>query len=116
MPAQTNARAGHGFLKSIWEVAKMPRVALSMEQKRDYKLKDFKLWVIMQMHEHGKTQKDVGKAIGVAQSTVSKMLQIPKKGETDRGIKPDPFTYGQVLMLCEFFGADEKTKNRLLTL
>lgn len=94
----------------------MPRVALSMEQKRDYKLKDFKLWVIMQMHDYGKTQKDVGKAIGVAQSTVSKMLQIPKKGETDRGIKPDPFTYGQVLMLCEFFGADEKTKNRLLTL
>ena len=116
MPAQTNARAGREFLKSIWEVAKMPRVALSMEQKRDYKLKDFKLWVIMQMHEHGKTQKGVGKTIGVAQSTVSKMLQIPKKGETDRGIKPDPFTYGQVLMLCEFFGADEKTKNRLLTL
>ena len=116
MPARPNARAVQGFLKLVWEVARMPRVALSMEQKRDYKLKDFKLWVIMQMHEHGKTQEDVGKAIGVAQSTVSKMLRVPKKGEKDRGIKPDPFTYGQVLVLCDFFGADEKTKQRLLTL
>lgn len=116
MPAQTDARAGWFFLKSMWEVAKMPRVALSMEQKRDYKLKDFKLWVIMQMHEHGRTQEDVGKVIGVSQSTLSKMLKIPKKGEKDRRIKPDPFTYGQVLMLCEYFGADEKARKRLLTM
>ena len=70
----------------------------------------------MQMHEHGRTQEDVGKAIGVSQSTLSKMLKIPKKGEKDRRIKPDPFTYGQVLMLCEYFGADEKARKRLLTM
>lgn len=29
----------------------MPRVALSVEQKKGYKLKDFKGWVIKQMND-----------------------------------------------------------------
>jgi hypothetical protein len=32
----------------------MPRVALSMEQKKGYKLKDFKAWVTRQMKLNGK--------------------------------------------------------------
>lgn len=89
----------------------MPRVALSREQKRDYKLQDFKKWVSMQMEATEKTQADVGKALGISQGRVSQMLK--QKGEK---VIKDPFSYGQVLTLCEFFGADEKEKGRLLTL
>ncbi len=95
----------------------MPRVALGMEQKRDYKLKDFKGWVKSQMHLNHKTQADVGRALGISQSMVSQMLKVPdKKNKKDEKIKPDPFTYGQVLTLCEFFGANEEEKQKLLTL
>lgn len=89
----------------------MPRSPLNQEQKRDYKLKDFKKWVSMQMASTGKTQADVGKALGISQGRVSQMLK--QKGKK---VKKDPFSYGQVLTLCDFFGADEKEKGRLLTL
>lgn len=89
----------------------MPREALSREQKTNYKLKDFKKWVKMQMAATGKTQTDVGKALGISQGRVSQMLK--QKGKK---VIKDPFSYGQVLTLCEFFGADEKEKGRLLTL
>lgn len=92
----------------------MPRVALSQEQRMEYKLRDLKKWVKMQMAATGKNQTDVGKAIGLPQSSVSLMLKIPdKKGERER---KDPFTYGQVLALCELFEVDGKEKERLLTL
>lgn len=94
----------------------MPRAPLGIEQKRDYKLKDFKLWVVMQMHEHGKTQADIGKVLGVSQSMVSKMLKVQDKNKKDRKIKPDPFSLGQVIVLCEYFGADTEERGRLLTL
>lgn len=95
----------------------MPRNPLGMEQKRDYKLKDFKLWVAMQMYEQGKTQADIGKVLGVSQPTVSKMLKLPdKKNKKDKKIKMDPFTYGQVITLCEYFGADIEERGKLLTL
>lgn len=94
----------------------MPRVALSMEQRRDYKLRDFKGWVVQQMHVHHKTQKEVGDALGVSQSKVSQMLKIPKNKKEECKVKKDPFTYGQVITLCEFFGADGKEKQKLLTL
>lgn len=93
----------------------MPRTPLGMEQKRDYKLKDFKGWVKSQMHLNHKTQADVGRALGISQSKVSQMLKVPKDGKEERKVKKDPFTYGQVLTLCEFFGADEKEKQKLLT-
>ncbi len=93
----------------------VPRVALSMEQRMDYKLRDFKGWVIMQMKLNHKTQKEVGKALGVSQSKVSQMLKVPKDGKEERKVKKDPFTYGQVLTLCEFFGVDEKEKQKLFT-
>ncbi len=95
----------------------MPRVALSMEQKMEYRLKDFKKWVKMQMAAKGKTQADVGEVLGLSRGRVSQMLKIvdPKR---DKGKKEekDPFSYGQVLVLCEFFGANEEEKKKLLTL
>lgn len=94
----------------------MPRKALSVEQKQAYKLNDFKKWVKMQMAASEKTQADVGKVLGLAQCTVSQMLKIPDKKKKDEKVNPDPFSYGQVLMLCEYFGANEKEKSKLLTM
>ncbi len=37
----------------------MLRGALGMERKRDYRMRDFKGWVVQQMHVHHKTQKGV---------------------------------------------------------
>lgn len=95
----------------------MPRVALSMEQKKDYKIKDFKGWVKSQMHLNHKTQADVGRVLGISQPMVSQMLKVPDKDKKkDEKIKPDPFTYGQVLALCELFKVDDREKLKLLTL
>ena len=94
----------------------MPRVALSAEQKREYKLRDFKGWVIMQMKLTGKTQAEVGRALGISQGTVSTMLKIPDRKKPDGRSKPDPFSYGQVLTLCELFGVDGEERQSLLTL
>ena len=95
----------------------MPRVALSVEQKKDYKLKDFKGWVIKQMKLNGKHQADVAKVLGVTPGRVSQMLKI-KDPRKCGGMKEekDPFSYGQVLLLCNYFGVDEEEQEKLLTL
>lgn len=59
----------------------------------------------------GKTQADVGKALGVCHSRVSQMLKT--KGDK---VEKDPFSYGQVLMLFELFNMSDEEKIRLLTL
>ena len=90
----------------------MPRVAFGLDQRVEYKLLDFKKWVLEQMARNGINQDDLGKAIGASQGQVSQMLKIPKKkGER---IKSDLFTLGQVLILFDLFEADEKTKKNLL--
>ena len=94
----------------------MPRVALGAEQKMDYKLKDFKGWVSKQMKLNKKRQADVAEVLGISQARVSQMLRIPDPKDKEAKEEKDPFSYGQVLTLCEFFGVDEKEKNRLLTL
>ena len=50
----------------------MPRVALSIEQKKAYKVKDLKGWVCHQMKLSGKKQKDVAEALGISQPQMSK--------------------------------------------
>lgn len=92
----------------------MPRVALTIQQKTDYKLRDFKGWVTKQMKLNGKRQADVAAVLGLSTSRVSQMLKIPK-GKNDK-TDPDPFSYGQILILCEFFGVDGEERERLLTL
>lgn len=91
----------------------MPRVAFNIDQKKAYKLKDFKGWVVKQMKLTGKNQSDVAEALGITQSMVSKMLKIPRGKEKSN---PDPFSYGQVITLCELFDADENERKRLLIL
>lgn len=89
----------------------MPRVALTAAQRREYKVRDFKGWVVKQMKLNNKRQADVAKALGISQQMVSRMLAV--KGAK---AKPDPFSYGQVLTLCELFGVDGEERQKLLTL
>lgn len=93
----------------------MPRVDI---KKKEYKLNDFKGWVTAQMHLKHKTQAEVGQVLGISQSMISQMLKVPdkKKGKKDEKIKPDPFSYGDLLTLCEFFEVDGEEKQRLLTM
>lgn len=91
----------------------MPRVALTAAQRRDYKLRDFKGWVVKQMKLNHKRQADVAAVLGVSTGRVSQMLKISDKSG---GKDSDPFSYGQVLALCEFFEADGEERQRLLTL
>lgn len=96
----------------------MPKAALSFEQRKAYKLKYFKCWIVSQMKLTGKTQKDVGDALGLSQGTVSTMLTVAdvrRKGN-GRRINPDPFSYGQILTLFELFGTEAEERQRLLTL
>lgn len=102
----------HGYGGEIGGI-KMPRVALSLEQKKAYKVKDFKGWVCHQMKLSGKNQTEVAKALGISQPRLSGMLKIPKKGER---VTDDPFTYGDLLTLCELFSVSDEEKIRLLTL
>ena len=103
------------------EVTRMPRIALGEEQKKMYKILDFKGWVAKQMKLAGKNQTEVAEALGISPGRMSQMLKIPetkdrnkkKKGEK---LEMDVFSYGQVLTLCEFFGVDGEEKERLLTL
>ncbi|MBD5555164.1 MAG: hypothetical protein HDQ95_07445 [Roseburia sp.] len=94
----------------------MPRVALSTEQKMAYKLSDFKKWVRVQMALNKKSQSEVGKVLGVSQVRVSQMLKDPNEKKKGERINPDPFSYGQVIALCDFFGASKEEKERFLTI
>lgn len=92
----------------------MPRIALSIEQKKAYKVKDLKGWVRHQMKLSGKKQKDIAEALGISQPQISKMLKVSvKKGERATA---DPFTYGDLLTLCDLFEVSDTEKQRLLTL
>lgn len=99
----------------------MPRTPLTMEQRREYKLLDFKIWVHGQMKANHLYQKDIANVLGVSQVRVSQMLKVPDKKKKSKkgneaGINPDPFTLGQVITLCELFGVDPEERKRLLTL
>lgn len=93
----------------------MPRVTLNAQQRRERKIIDLKGWVVKQMKLTGKRQKDVAEFLGLSPGRVSVMLKIPSKLEKEK-VNPDPFSYGQVLALCEFFGVDGEERQKLLTL
>lgn len=91
----------------------MPRVTLSLEQKKEYKVKDLKGWGCHQMKVTGKKQKEVAEALGISQPRISSMVKVAKKGER---VTADPFTYGDLLILCDLFDVSDEEKIRLLTL
>lgn len=92
----------------------MPRVSV---KKKEYKLLDLKGWIQYQMKITGKRQEDVANVLGVSQSRVSQMLKIPDRKKNKSGkISIDPFSYGDLLSLCELFEVDGEEKKRLLTM
>lgn len=97
-------------MKVMW----MPRVALSQEQRRDYKLKSLKKWIKGKMAENDITQKQLGDVLGLSQGVISIMLMDYDK--KNPRVKKDPFSYGQLLLMCELFGAKESEKEKLLTM
>lgn len=86
----------------------MPRVAI---KKKDYKLKDLKGEIVKLMKMNGITQTDLGKALNLSQSRICEMLKM--EGEN---VNPDPFTYGDLLTICEFFEVSGEVKQRWLTM
>lgn len=83
----------------------MPRVTL---KKRDYKLKDFKGWVNGQMRVHGLNQEEVARKLGITQQGLSARLKV-RNSEM-----PDPFSYGDLLILFDLFETTDEEKLRLL--
>lgn len=90
----------------------MPRVTI---KKKEYKLIDFKVWVIGQMALHHKTQKELGEVLGLTQGEISQKLKIPDKRKKGRA-SLDPFSLGQVLEIFDYFDASPEDKLRLLTM
>ena len=89
----------------------MPRITA---KKKEYKVLDLKKWIRMQMAASGKKQSDVGKVLGISQCAVSERLKDKKKG--GKIINPDPFSYGDVVALCELFEVSGEERQKLLTL
>lgn len=92
----------------------MPRVTLSLEQKKEYKMKDLKKWVKMQIAANGLNQTKVGEALGISQVALSQRLKNNVVG--GKVMNPDPFSYGDIVTLCNLFGVSDEEKIRLLTL
>ena len=90
----------------------MPRVCLSPEQKKEYKLRDIKGWLSAQMRLNHLKQSDLARELGVTQPRVSQLLKIPAKGEKQK----DDISYGDLLILFRLFDTPPEEKDRLLTL
>lgn len=87
----------------------MPRVALTMEQKVDYKLLDFKYWVMDKMNRSGMTQTDIGKALGLSQPQVCQKLKVPDKKKRNK-VKLDTFSYKQALFFVIYLRLQTKKR------
>lgn len=91
----------------------MPRVALSAEQKKRYKVKDLADWINGRMHGKGLKQEDVAKAIGITQEALSSRLN-PKTYKNNK--RSDPFKYGDLLILFKLLDATQEDLEKLMTL
>lgn len=89
----------------------MPRIAA---KKKEYKVLDLKKWIKMQIAANDLNQTKVGEALGISQAAVSQRLENNIVG--GRVMNPDPFSYGDIVTLCDLFGVDEEEKKKLLTL
>ena len=91
----------------------MPRVALSLEQKRRNKIKYLTEWIDGRMHSMELTQEDVAKELNITQEAFSMRLN-PKTYKKNKNA--DPFKFGDLLILCIILEATPEEKERLLTL
>ena len=79
----------------------MPRVAI---KKKDYLLSDFSEWVIGRMKALGYTQEQMGKKIGIGQSSFSEKLRTRK------------FTLAEVITILQVLNASDNEIVRLMRL
>lgn len=77
----------------------MPRVSI---KKKDYKVTDFKRWLIGEMGVRGIRQKDIGEWLGISQPAVCNKM---KKGE---------FSLKELITIFEKFGTSEEQIGKLL--
>lgn len=91
----------------------MPRVALSMEQKKRNRIKYLAEWIDGRMHSKRMTQKDIAKALNISQAALSERLN-PKTYEKNE--RSDPFKFGDLLIIFNLLEATQEEKERLLTL
>ena len=91
----------------------MPRVALSVEQKRRNRVKYLAEWIDGRMHSKKLTQADVAKELNISQEALSIRLS-PRTYEKNK--RADPFKYGDLLIICNLLEATQEEKERLLTL
>ena len=91
----------------------MPRVALSLEQKKQNKIKYLTEWIDGRMHSMGLRQEDVAKALNITQPALCARLS-PKTYKKNKNA--DPFKFGDLLILCSILEATQEEKERLLTL
>lgn len=89
----------------------MPRVALTVEQRKNNKVKALIGWVVSQMHILGMKQDEVAKELGISQPAFS--IRISVKSCKD---KKDPFSYGDMLILFKLFETPEEEMVRLMKL
>lgn len=91
----------------------MPRVALSLEQKKRNKVKDLTAWIDGRMHGKGLKQEELAKELNISQVALSNRLN-PKTYEKNK--RADPFKYGDLLIIFKVLEATLEEKERLLTL
>lgn len=89
------------------------RVAFTLDQKREYKIKWLIEWIYGRMHGLNLTQEDVARKLNISQAALSTRLN-PKTYEKNK--RSDPFGYGDLLILCEVLEATPAEKEELLTL
>ncbi|MDE6749900.1 MAG: hypothetical protein K2K21_12690 [Lachnospiraceae bacterium] len=83
----------------------MPRAALSLEQKKVYKVKDLAGWIYGRMHSKGLKQEDLAKALNITSQAFSSRLN-PKTYEKNK--RADPFKYGDLLILFKVLEATDE--------
>lgn len=90
----------------------MLKMAEKLERAQEsHKSMTFKGEIVKLMKMNGITQTDLGKALNLSQSRICEMLKMEGKN-----VNPDPFTYGDLLTICEFFEVSEEVKLRWLTM
>ncbi len=92
----------------------MPRVKpLTLEQKRDRKIRGLTEWIDGRMHSRRLTQTDMAGALGISQQAFSNRMN-PEKYKN--GEIKDPFSYGDLLVIFKTLEATQEEKEQLMTL
>lgn len=91
----------------------MPRIALTIEQKRRSKIVGLAEWINGRMRMLGLRQSDLAKALNITQAAVSNKLRASTYKDNKNA---DPFSYGELLILFDLLGATPEERSRLMTI